>query len=487
MKAIRHLARFAYINYVLIKHSCSVHKKRGVRMRQACEDLGPIFIKFGQLLSTRIDLLPDDIASELIKLQDRVPAFSGQRAQQMIEAALGKPIHELYATFDVEPLAAASIAQVHAATLFSGEKVVVKVLRPNVKKHVARDLDLLLTIAGIVHLLYPPIRRFKPRAVLKEIRKSIFDELDLMREAANASQLRRNFDNSNLLYVPAVHWSHTRHNVLTLERIHGIQVSDISALNKNNTDLKLLAERGVEIFFTQVFRDCFFHADMHPGNVWVSPLNPHDPQYLALDFGIIGTLGPADQHYLAENFLAFFKRDYRRVAELHVESGWIPKHTRIDEFEAAIRCVCEPIFEKPLNEISFGKVLLRLFQIARRFDMEIQPQLILLQKTLISVEGLGRQLYPQLDLWSTAQPFLEKWMRKRMGRNFIVRRLKTHAPFWLEKLPELPNLIYKNYQLALSNNMQAKAANRPSVWYYFVLGAVSALFIALLTLRIMHI
>ncbi len=486
MKAIRHFTRFAYINFVLIKHLCSVHKKRGVRMRQACEDLGPIFIKFGQLLSTRVDLLPDDIANELVKLQDRVPPFSSERAQKMIELALGKPIHELYAFFEQKPLAAASIAQVHAATLFDGQQVVVKVLRPNVKKHVARDLDLLLLIVSVVHLLYAPIRRFKPRAVLQEIRKNIYDELDLMREAANASQLRRNFADSPLLYVPAVHWSHSSHNVLTLERIHGIQVSDIAALQKNNTDMRLLAERGVEIFFTQVFRDCFFHADMHPGNVWVSAQHPHDPQYLALDFGIIGTLSPADQHYLAENFLAFFKRDYRRVAELHIESGWIKKNTRLDEFEAAIRCVCEPIFEKPLNEISFGKTLLRLFQTARRFDMEIQPQLILLQKTLISVEGLGRQLYPELDLWSTAKPFLERWMRKRMGRNLIVRRIKTYAPYWLEKLPELPNLIYKNYQLALQNNMSVAAANRPSLWYYFVLGAVSTAFIGMLILRILE-
>ncbi len=486
MKPIRHLSRFCYINYTLLKHTLSFHKPRAVRMREACEDLGPIFIKFGQLLSTRIDMLPDDVSCELVKLQDSVPPFCGKRAQTMIETALGKPIHELYAKFDQTPLAAASIAQVHAATMLDGRDVVVKVLRPNVQKHVTRDLDLLAVIAGIVQFAYPPIRRFKPRALLSEIRKSVNDELDLMREAANASHLRRNFDNSNMLYVPEVHWSHTHRNILTLERIYGIQVSNIAALKANNTDLKLLAERGVEIFFTQVFRDCFFHADMHPGNVWVSPQHPHDPQYMALDFGIIGTLGPADQHYLAENFLAIFKRDYRRVAELHVESGWVPKNTRIDEFEAAIRCVCEPIFQKPLGEISFGKILLQLFKTARKFDIEIQPQLILLQKTLLSVEGLGRQLYPELDLWSTAKPFLEKWMRKRMGKNLMVRKLKTYAPFWLEKLPELPGLIYKSYQMSLSNNMQAKAANRPSVWYYFMLGAVTAAFCALLILRIMH-
>lgn len=486
MQAIRHIFRLTQINYVLLKHALRLKHARGVRIREAIEDLGPIFVKFGQLLSTRMDLLPEDIFAELIKLQDQVPPFCGKIAQRMLEDALKKPVHELYATFDLTPLASASIAQVHAASMLDGSKVVVKILRPKVAKHVARDLDLLMFMAGIAHILYPPIRRAKPRAVLLEIRKSIFDELDLMREAANASQLRRNFANSHLLYVPAIYWSHTRHNVLTIERIYGTQVSDIPALKANNTNLQMLAERGVEIFFTQVFRDCFFHADMHPGNVWVSMENPHDPKYLALDFGIIGTLGPNDQHYLAENFLAFFKRDYRRVAQLHVESGWVPRNTRLDEFEAAIRCVCEPIFERPLKEISFGKTLLRLFQTARRFDMEVQPQLILLQKTLISVEGLGRQLYPDLDLWSTAKPFLEQWMRSRIGRNFLMRKIKTLGPYWLEKLPELPDLIYKNYQLNVQN-MHSRAAIRPSVWYYFVLGAVSAAFVALLILRVMDL
>lgn len=487
MKAIRNIGRLLYINFILLKHGLNFKQAHGVRIRRACEDLGPIFVKFGQLLSTRVDMLPDEVADELVKLQDQVPGFCGKAAQVMVEEALGRPITELYAKFDLTPLAAASIAQVHAATMFDGNEVVVKVLRPNVKKHVARDLDLLLMIARIVYICWPTIRRFKPREVLLEIRKSIFDELDLQREAANASQLKRNFNNSHLLYVPAVYWSHTRNNILTLERISGIPVSNIKALIANKTDLKLLAERGVEIFFTQVFRDCFFHADMHPGNVWVSPHNPSDPQYMALDFGIIGTLSPADQHYLAENFLAFFKRDYRRVAELHIESNWIPKSTRIDEFEAAIRTVCEPIFEKPLKDISFGKTLLRLFQTARRFDMEIQPQLILLQKTLISVEGLGRQLYPDLDLWNTAKPFLEGWMRKRVGKNFILRKIKTMGPYWLEKLPELPGLVYKNYQLALNNSLPRKAANQPSVWYYFILGAVTTAFLSLLTLRVMNI
>jgi ubiquinone biosynthesis protein len=311
-----------------------------------------------------------------------------------------------------------------------------------------------------------------------EVQRSLYDELDLMREAANASQLRRNFNNSHLLYVPSIYWSHTRHDVLTMERIYGIPISNIKELNAQGTDLRRLSERGVEIFFTQVFRDCFFHADMHPGNVWVSKETPHDPKYLALDFGIIGTLGPQDQYYLAENFLAFFKRDYRRVAELHIESGWVPRHTRLDEFEAAIRCVCEPIFEKPLKDISFGKTLLRLFQTARRFDMHIQPQLILLQKTLVNVEGLGRQLYPNLDLWQTAKPYLEDWMRNRVGGSSLMRRLRAQAPYWLEKLPELPELLYKTLQNnSLPNSMlpvQGVKAPTMPIWYYFVLGAATA-------------
>lgn len=477
MKILRHCNRIIYINYVLIKHALRIKTSHGVRLREACEELGPIFIKAGQLLSTRVDLLPDDIARELIKLQDQVPPFCGKQARSIVEKALGKPINELFNDFDITPLASASISQVHAATMHDGKVVVVKVLRPNIKKHVARDLDILLLIAKMLHFLSPSLRQFKPYEVVLEIKKSMFDELDLMREAANASQLRRNFNNSHLLYVPIIYWSHTKLNILTMERIHGVPVSNRSALLANNTNLRCLAERGVEIFFTQVFRDCFFHADMHPGNVWVSLEEPSNPKYMALDFGIMGTLGPEDQHYLAENFLAFFKRDYRRVAELHVESGWVPKGTRIDEFESAIRCVCEPIFEKPLKDISFGKTLLRLFQTARRFDMQIQPQLILLQKTLISVEGLGRQLYPDLDLWHTAKPFLEDWMRKRIGSKFLLRRIKSLGPQWLEKLPELPAMVYRSLQ---GSTVPTKVIARPSVWYYFILGALSTTSIMLL-------
>lgn len=487
MKIIRHLNRICYISYVLIKHSINIRQHRGIRMRRACEDLGPIFIKFGQLLSTRIDMLPEDIATELVKLQDQVPPFCGIVAQKNIEASLGKNIDELFKEFNITPLASASIAQVHAATMLDGTEVVVKILRPNIKKYVTRDLDLLLVIARLITIVIPAMRRFKPHAVIQEIRKSMLDELDLMREAANASQLRRNFMNSHLLYVPEIYWTYTRTNLITMERIYGTPVSNLTILKANNTDLRCLAERGVEIFFTQVFRDCFFHADMHPGNVWVSLKNPHNPQYLALDFGIMGTLNPADQHYLAENFLAFFKRDYRRVAELHIESGWVPKHTRIDEFESAIRCVCEPIFERPLKEISFGKTLLHLFQTARRFDMQIQPQLILLQKTLISVEGLGRQLYPDLDLWSTAKPFLEDWMRQRMSKKFFIKKIKTLGPYWIEKMPDLPALIYKSLQLPAPQINNTALAIKPSAWYYFVLGAVAASLVTLITMRILNV
>lgn len=485
MKIIRHFNRIIYINYILIKHTFRFKTSHGVRLREACEELGPIFIKAGQLLSTRVDLLPDEVARELVKLQDQVPPFCGKLAKSTVEKALGKPINELFHDFDTTPLASASISQVHAATMHDGKVVVVKVLRPNIKKYVTRDLDILLLIAKTIHILVPSMRQFKPYEIILEIKKSMFDELDLMREAANASQLRRNFNNSHLLYVPEIYWSHTNVNVMTMERIYGIPVSNIDALVTNHTDLRILAERGVEIFFTQVFRDCFFHADMHPGNVWVSLDEPRNPKYMALDFGIMGTLGPEDQHYLAENFLAFFKRDYRRVAELHVESGWVRKGTRIDEFESAIRCVCEPIFERPLKDISFGKTLLRLFQTARRFDMQIQPQLILLQKTLISVEGLGRQLYPDLDLWNTAKPFLENWMRKRVGRKFLLRKIKSLGPQWIEKLPDLPAMIYRSLQGPMDTTAVATVA-RPSIWYYFVLGVFCAASTGLLLLRILN-
>jgi len=411
----------------------------GERIRLSLEDLGPIFVKFGQILSTRRDLLPDDIADELAKLQDDVPPFGGAQARAIIEAAYDDKIENLFSEFNETPLASASIAQVHTATLNDGSKVIVKVLRPDIEKIIRRDLALLEDMARLAERFWADGRRLRPCEVVEDYKHTILDELDLMREAANASQLRRNFAASNDLYVPEIHWPLARRNVMVMERIHGTPVSNISTLKEHNIDLKQLSERGVEIFFTQVFKHNFFHADMHPGNVFVAD----NGRYIAVDFGIMGTLSPDDQRYLAENFLAFFNRDYHRVAELHVESGWVPKHTRIDEFESAIRSVCEPIFERPLKEISFGNLLLRLFQTARRFDMPIQPQLVLLQKTLLNIEGLGRQLYPDLDLWQTAKPFLERWMNEHVGWRGLLKSLKHHAPLMAEKLPELPLLMHE--------------------------------------------
>ncbi len=416
---------------------------RGERIRRTLEDLGPMFVKFGQILSTRRDLLPDDIAEELAKLQDAVPPFSGREAREIVEKAYGRPVTEVFAEFDETPLASASIAQVHPATRHDGHRVVVKVLRPGIERTIRRDVDLLYTIAALAERYWSEGRRLRPREVVAEIEKTIFDELDLLREAANASSLRRNFKDQHILHIPEVDWDHCRKNVMVLERIHGVPISDMDTLRRLGVDFKKLAERGVEIFFTQVFRDSFFHADMHPGNIFVETRDPADPCYIAVDFGIMGTLNPLDQRYLAENFLAFFNRDYRRVAELHVESGWVPPGTRIDEFEAAIRTVSEPIFERPLKEISFGHFLLRLFQTARRFDMEVQPQLVLLQKTLLNIEGLGRQLYPDLDLWATAKPFLERWMSEQVGPRGFIRAAKKHAPEWGEMLPELPGLVHE--------------------------------------------
>lgn len=412
---------------------------RGVRIRRSLEDLGPIFVKFGQILSTRRDLLPDDIALELAQLQDNVPPFPGEQARAIIERDLGRPVGELFARFDERPLASASIAQVHTATLHDGREVVVKVVRPNILSTIRRDLDLLYTLADLATRFWADGKRLRPREVVAEFEKTLLDELDLMREAASASMLRRNFATSDLLYVPEIHWPMTHRNVMVMERIHGIPVSDIDALRAQGVDLKTLAEHGVDIFFTQVFRDNFFHADMHPGNIFVEP----GGRYIAVDFGIMGTLSHDDQHYLAGNFLAFFQRDYRKVAELHVESGWVPEGTRVEEFEAAIRTVCEPIFERPLKDISFGYLLLRLFQTARRFNMEIQPQLVLLQKTLLNIEGLGRQLYPDLDLWKTAKPYLERWMSEQIGVRAIWRAARRNAPEWSEKLPEIPGLLHQ--------------------------------------------
>jgi ubiquinone biosynthesis protein len=414
---------------------------RGERLRLALQELGPIFVKFGQAVSTRRDLLPDDIADELAKLQDRVPPFSGSVAREIVERAHGRPVTETFSSFDETPLAAASIAQVHAANLQDGREVVVKVLRPGMREMIERDLEVMYAIAGLAERYWRESRRLRPREVVGEYEKTILDELDLMREAANASQLKRNFVGSDLLYVPEVYWDYCRLNVMVMERIHGVPISDMQRLRAAGTNIALLAENGVRIFFTQVFRHNFFHADMHPGNIFVMINDPAQPRYAAIDFGIVGTLDPRDQNYLAENFLAVFDRDYRRVALLHVESGWVPPDTRVDEMESAVRTVCEPIFDRPLQDISFGHILLRLFEISRRFNMQVQPQLILLQKTLLNVEGLGRDLYPQLDIWKTASPILREWMRERVGIGQVFRSLRTQAPELLEVARALPSLI----------------------------------------------
>jgi ubiquinone biosynthesis protein len=414
---------------------------RGERLRLALEELGPIFVKFGQAVSTRRDLLPPDIAEELARLQDRVPPFDGRVARARVEASLGKPVAELFAAFDETPLAAASIAQVHTARLKDGREVVVKVLRPGMRAVIERDLEVLRALATLAQRYWSEGRRLKPLELVDEYQKTILDELDLMREAANASQLKRNFAGSDLLYVPEVHWDYCRTDVMVMERIHGVPISDMAALRASGTDIARLAENGVRIFFTQVFRHNFFHADMHPGNIFVLIDDPRRPRYAAVDFGIVGTLDPRDQHYLAENFLAVFDRDYRRVAQLHLESGWVPATTRIDEMESAVRTVLEPIFDRPLKDISFGRILLRLFEISRRFDMQIQPQLLLLQKTLLNVEGLGRDLYPELDIWNTASPILREWMRERVSLGALLRSVRAHAPEILEAVRGLPALL----------------------------------------------
>ena len=416
---------------------------RGARLRSALEALGPIFVKFGQMLSTRRDLLPNDLAEELAKLQDQVPPFPSDVAAAEIERALGRSISTTFATFERDPVASASIAQVHLATLADGSEVAVKVLRPDVEAIIARDVALLETAAELVEKLWADGRRLKPRQVVAEFSKHLEDELDLMREASSASQLRRNFEDSRLLLVPRVHWDYCAQRVMVMERMYGTPISQIDVLRSKGVDIPLLARAGVEIFFTQVFRDGFFHADMHPGNIFVATEGPMKGRYIALDFGIMGSLTDVDKNYLAQNFLAFFNRDYTRVAQAHLDAGWVPPETRIDEFEAAIRAVCEPIFARPLKEIYFGRLLLRLFQTSRRFNVEVQPQLVLLQKTLLNIEGLGRQLDPDLDLWKTAKPYLERWMIDQIGWRGFVRTLKREAPYWASTLPQVPRLMHK--------------------------------------------
>ena len=412
---------------------------RGVRLRLALENLGPIFVKFGQVLSTRRDLLPADIADELAKLQDRVPPFDSKQVVATLERVYRRPLRQVFASFDVNPVASASVAQVHLARLHDGTEAAVKILRPGIGRVIGRDVALLYSAAALVELLWKEGKRLKPREVVAEFERHLNEELDLMLEAANASQLRRNFAGSTLLRVPEVYWDWCSSEVMVMESMSGTPVSQVDALRAQGVDIAQLARNGVEIFFMQVFRDGFFHADMHPGNILVDPQGG----YIALDFGIMGTLTEADKNYLAQNFLAFFRRDYRRVAQAHLEAGWVPKDTRVDEFENAIRAACEPVFDKPLREISFGRVLLRLFQTSRRFNVQIQPQLVLLQKTLLNIEGLGRELDPDLDLWKTAQPYLERWMSEQVGWRAFTRHLREEAPYWGLMLPQLPRLLHR--------------------------------------------
>lgn len=469
MKIITRMFRLIRINYILMRYNIEEivlgehwfyplrlfvylnpfywtsnrELSRGERIRLAIEALGPIFVKAGQIASTRRDLIPDDIAVELAKLQDCVPPFPGELAKKIIEKSLQKNIHETFSEFDLTALASASIAQVHAATLMTGESVVVKVLRPNIKTIIDRDIDLLMALASLAEKFWNQARHFKPIQLVEEVAQTLNDELDLNREGANASQLRRNFSDTNLLYIPKIFWPYSRSDILVMERIHGIPIHDIQRLRDANVNLHKLAERGIEIFFTQVFRDSFFHADLHPGNIFVNATDPENPTFIAVDFGIVGSLSHDDQRYLAENMIAFFKRDYQRVAELHIACGWLPPDTRIDQFEGAIRSVSEPIFEQPLRNISFGQLLLRLFQVARRFNINIQPQLLLLQKSLLSIEGLSRQIAPELDIWSTASPQIERWLKGQVGVKAFLRRVRDSLPLMSEQLPEIPAMIYE--------------------------------------------
>jgi ubiquinone biosynthesis protein len=451
---------------------------RAVRLRRALEALGPIFVKFGQVLSTRRDLLPTDIADELAKLQDRVPPFPVTDVIATLERVYGRPVGEVFMRFEREPIASASVAQVHLAQLPDGGEVAVKVLRPGIATVIRNDLALMHAAASFVERVWASGRLLRPHAVIEEFAKHLANELDLMREAANASQLRRNFEGSPLLLVPEVYWDYCAQDVMVMQRMHGTPVNQVAALEEQGVDISRLARAGVEIFFTQVFRDGFFHADMHPGNILVSP----EGRYIALDFGIMGTLNETDKHYLAQNFLGFFRRDYHRVAVAHIESGWAPPETPLDEFEAAIRAVCEPMFDRPLKEISFGRVLLRLFQTSRRFNIQVQPQLVMLQKTLLNVEGLGRQLDPDLDLWVTAKPYLERWMSEQIGWRGFVRRIREEAPAWAIVMPQVPRLMHQALArlaapapsaIELANLGEQRRTNR-------LLAVISALLAALL-------
>jgi len=449
-----HLLRPLRFFFYILPRRRSSSAPIGERIRLALEELGPIFVKFGQAISTRRDLLPADIADELAKLQDTVPPFPAEQAKAILNEAYGRPVEEVFARFDFEPLAAASIAQVHSAQLPNGKEIILKLLRPGVLEQIERDLDVLKMIAGLANKYWEHGKRLRPLEIVAEYERTIIDELDLMREAANTAQLKRNFHGSDMLYVPEIYWDFCRPEVLCQERIYATPISDMDALRAAGTNIQVLAENGVEIFFTQVFRHNFFHADMHPGNIFVISTDPEHPKYAAVDFGIVGTLSPTDQRYLAENFLAFFDRDYHRIAKLHIDSGWVPDGTRIDQLETAVRTVCEPIFNKPLAEISFAQVLMRLFRVAQRFDVKIQPQMILLHKTLFNIEGLGRQLYPQLDLWKTAHPVLKRWMDEQIGARAMLDDLRQNLPQLRDSLRELPGLIQHLAEQAASGDMR---------------------------------
>jgi ubiquinone biosynthesis protein len=469
---------------------------RGQRLNQALTELGPIFVKLGQMLSTRRDLLPDDIADELAKLQDKVSPFNSSIAIEIIEQQLGQSIDNVFSEFESKPLASASVAQVHTARLISGEEVVVKIIRPGIKKKITADLKLLQLLARWFEKYSSTGRRLHVTTIIKDYKKTIFDELDLRIEAANTSQLRRNFEANELipspiLYVPQIHWDFCRERVMVQEKIHGIPIGNIQALKDANVDMKLLAHRGVEIFFTQVFKHSYFHADMHPGNIFVNAVDPTDPKYIGIDCGIMGTLNESDKRYLAQNFVAFFNRDYRKIADLHIDSGWVSSKVSAEEFESAIRTACEPIFGKPLDEISFGHFLVQLFQTARRFEMEVQPQLVLLQKTLLYIEGLGRQLYPKLDLWETAQPFLKNWLKDTYGPQAIWDKIRTNAPLWFERLPDMPEKVNRLLEQSQSNansnshlveaieqlNQSQKRNNSSIIFALIGLGLIAACFL----------
>jgi ubiquinone biosynthesis protein len=432
---------------------------RGARLRLALQELGPIYVKFGQILSTRRDLMPHDIADELAQLQDNVPPFPGTEARAIIERELGKPVEQLFRSFDEEPMASASIAQVHAAVLPDGSEVVVKVVRPGIEARIREDLELLESLAGLVRRYHPEGDRIRPNEVVAEFRRFILDEVDMQREGANASLLRRNWEDSDELYIPKIHWSHTADRVLVMERVGGVPVRDIDELKRQGVDMERLARRGIRVFYQQVFRDNLFHADMHPGNIRVDVSDPADASFIALDFGIVASLTPRDLYYIGENFLAIFNRDYRRVAELHVEAEWVPADTRIDEMEAAARTVCEPSFTRPLEEVSFGELVVSLFEVARRFKLTLQPQLIMLQKTLLNIEGMGRDLYPKINIWDVAKPELERIFRERYGFRRTAAKVGRELPAWLARGPEVPNLVLETLKLAARGRINATIAS----------------------------